>query len=107
MAKVVWTEEFQKQLDSYIVYASMEFGKSTAQRWADQIAVFEHRLELFPTSYSPERLLQGKGVLYRDCQLMHRRFKLIYYYDESEDTVHLVDIWDTKMSPKTLIKRIK
>ncbi len=32
MAKVVWTEEFQKQLDSYIVYASMEFGKSTAQR---------------------------------------------------------------------------
>ena len=73
MAKVVWTEEFQKQLDSYIVYASMEFGKSTAQRWADQIAVFEHRLELFPTSYSPERLLQGKGVLYRDCQLMHRR----------------------------------
>ena len=52
-------------------------------------------------------VLRGKDVLYRGCQLMHRRFKFIYYYDESEDIVHLVDIWDTKMDPKALIKRIK
>ena len=38
---------------------------------------------------------------------MNRRFKLIYYYDELEDIVHLVDIWDTRMNPKALIKRIK
>ena len=38
---------------------------------------------------------------------MNRRFKIIYYYDESEDTVHLVDIWDTRMNPKALIRRIK
>ena len=107
MAKIVWTEEFQEQLDSYIGNASKEFGRSTAHRWAEQIAAIEHRLELFPTSYSPEYLLRGKDVLYRACQLMHRRFKLIYYYDETEDTVHLVDIWDTRMNPKALIKRIK
>ena len=91
MAKIVWTEEFQQQLDS----------------WAEEIAAFEHRLELFPTSYSPEPLLKGKTVMYRGCQLMHRRFKLIYYYDESEDVVHIVDIWDTRMNPKALIRRIK
>jgi hypothetical protein len=39
--------------------------------------------------------------------MMHRRFKLLYFYDETEDTVHIVDIWDTRMKPETLMKRIK
>ena len=38
---------------------------------------------------------------------MSRRFKIIYYYDEVEDIVYIVDIWDTRMNPKTLIRRIK
>ncbi len=38
---------------------------------------------------------------------MSRRFKIIYTYDEEEDIVHIMDIWDTKRSPKALIKRIK
>ena len=107
MAKIIWTEEFQQQLESYIGYASMEFGKSTAIKWAEEIAAFEHRLESFPTSYSLEPLLKKKKVLYRGCQIMNRRFKIIYYYDEVEDIAHLIDIWDTKMNPKTLIRRIK
>ena len=107
MAKIVWTDAFHRQLDSYIGNASIEFGKSTALKWAEEIAAFEHRLESFPTSYSPEPLLKGKPLMYRGCQLMHRRFKLIYYYEEQEDTVHLIDIWDTKMNPKALIRRIK
>ena len=39
--------------------------------------------------------------------MMHRRFKLIYYYDKVEDCVHIIDIWDTRMDPKVLIRRIK
>lgn len=107
MAKVDWTERFQQQLDSYIGNASIEFGKSTALRWANEIASFEHRVSLFPTSYTPEDLLRGKVKLYRSCQVMSRRFKLIFYYEEAEDTIYLVDIWDTRMNPKALIKRIK
>ena len=38
---------------------------------------------------------------------MNTRFKLIFFYDEVENTVHLVDIWDTKRNPKTLIKGFK
>ena len=107
MAKVDWTEGFQQQLDSYIGNASIEFGKSTALRWAREIAAFEHRASLFPTSYTPEDLLRGKEKLYRSCQVMSRRFKLIFYYEEAEDTIYLVDVWDTRMNPKALIKRIK
>ena len=107
MAKIDWTEGFLQQLDYYIDNAIIEFGKSTALRWAHEIAAFEHRLESFPTSYSPEPLLHDKGVLYRGCHVMKRRFKIIYYYDEAEDVAHLVDIWDTKANPKALIRRIK
>ena len=38
--------------------------------------------------------------------MMGRRFKLVFYYDEGEDIVHIVDIWDTKRNPQTLVKRI-
>ena len=38
---------------------------------------------------------------------MHRRFKLIYFYDETKDVVNIMDVGDTKMNPKTLVKRIR
>lgn len=107
MAKIDWTDNFLQQLDNYIENACIEFGKLTAMKWADEIAAIEQRLKMYPTSYTPESLLKDKKVIYRRCHVMHRRFKLIYYYNEVEDTVHLVDIWDTRMNPKALIRRIK
>jgi len=41
------------------------------------------------------------------CHLISRRFKIIYTYDEVSNTVHIMDIWDTRMNPKALIRRIK
>lgn len=102
MAKIEWTEGFLQQLNSYIGNASIEFGKTTALRWAKEIAAFEHRLESFPTSYSTEPLLHDKELLFRGCHVMNRRFKIIYYYDEAKDVAHLVEIWDTKANPKAL-----
>ena len=107
MAKIDWTVKFLSQLDANIGYASSEFGRSTAIRWAEEIAAFEKRVMVYPTSYAPESLLRGKKELYRCCHLMNRRFKIIYYYDEVEDIVHLIDIWDSKANPKALVKRIK
>lgn len=107
MAKIKWTEVFIQQLDYYIGNASIEFGRSTANRWAKEIAAIEQKLKVYPTSYTPESLLLGREAIYRRCHIMHRRFKIIYYYDKAEDTVHFVDIWDTRMNPKALIQRIK
>ena len=107
MAKIDWTVKFLTQLDANIGYASSEFGRSTAIKWAEEISAFEKRVKVYPTSYAPESILRGKKELYRCCHLMNRRFKIIYYYDEVEDIVHLIDIWDTRMNPKALIRRIK
>ena len=107
MAKIDWTAQFLKPLDTNIGYASVEYGHSTAIRWAKEIAAFENRVQEHPTSYTIESLLNGKNKIYRRCHLMNRRFKIIFYYDEVEDIVHLIDIWDTRMDPKVLVRRIK
>ncbi len=37
---------------------------------------------------------------------MMKNFKLVYVYYPSSDTVHIVDIWDMRMNPEKLKKRI-
>ena len=64
MAKIEWTVNFMKLLDYYIENASVEYGKSTAMRWADEVAAVEQRLKSYPTSYTPESLLSDKDLLY-------------------------------------------
>ena len=107
MATIEWTDKFLKLLDLHIDYAKKEYGRSTAKRWAEEMAVIEERLRFYPTSYTPESLLAGKKFLYRRCHIMNRRFKIIYYYDKKEDVVHLIDIWDSRMNPKALTRRIR
>ena len=107
MAAIIWDKKAKLILDEYVENAFLEFGASTAQRWYTERLSIEWRLARQPESYPPEELLAGRKILYRRCHLMNRRFKFIYYYDETEDAVHIVDIWDTKQNPKTLIKRIK
>ncbi|MBR6841757.1 MAG: hypothetical protein IKM77_05590 [Prevotella sp.] len=107
MAKIKWHDLASMMLDYHVGYASLEYGKSTAMRWKTEVAAIEDTVSRYPEAYPPEELLKDKPVLYRRRTLMNRRFKLIYYYDEAEDTVHFMDIWDSRMKPETLIKRIK
>jgi plasmid stabilization system protein ParE len=107
MAKVIWEHSALIVLFDYVENARLEFGESTAKRWQKERKDAEWSLEHYPTSHTPEQLLRRKKKLYRGRHLMNRRFKLIYYYDETEDVVHIVDIWDTRMNPKALIRRIK
>ena len=107
MAKIKWTDEAILEFKMYVKNARSEFGVSTSRRWLTERKSIEWRLERYPTSYPPESLLLGRSTIYRQCHLMNRRFKFVYYYDEVEDVVHIVDIWDTLMNPKSLIQRIK
>ena len=107
MAKVIWEDNAIIVLLEYIENARKEYGNSTVKRWQKERKSIEWRLQRYPVSYPIEEILQERSILYRCCHLMNRRFKIIYYYNETEDTVRIVDIWDTKMNPKTLIRRIR
>lgn len=107
MVKIIWRKRPLQLLDYYIGNALEEYGRSTAMKWAEEIAIMEQRLMKYPSSYTIESLLLGRKKLFRRCPIMNRRFKIIYTYDETKDVVHIMDIWDTKMNPKALIRRIK
>lgn len=107
MAKIEWHMKAKQLFAGYVENANIEFGRKTACRWQSERKAIEGRLEHYPSSYPPEELLLGEKPLHRRCHMMNRRFKLIYFYDDAKDVVHIVDIWDTLSNPTALIRRIK
>ena len=105
MAQIRWTKKARRIFFDRVLYAYNEFGTTTAKRWQNERKRIEHQLELFPESYTPELFLSDRKRTYRSCHIM-RRFKIVYYYAKSSDIVHIVDIWDTKMSPDSLRQRM-
>ena len=106
MAKINWTKKADFLFDKYVFDAYLEYGQKTSQKWLKERIAFADRVAKHPESYTPESLLAERKRLYRSCHIM-RRFKIIYYYAPSSDTVHIVDIWDSRMNPETLKQRIK
>ena len=106
MVKIEWSDEAIQAFVAYVKNARIEFGETTAKRWLNERKNIEWRLERYPESYPPEELLVGRKLQYRRCSMMNRRFKLIYFYEESRNVVHIVDIWDVRRNPKTLTSRL-
>ena len=106
MAKVKWTIKADRLFDKYVFNAFLEYGRKTSQKWMEERIVFADRVAKHPESYTPEAMLADRKRHYRSCQIMDR-FKIVYYYAKSSDIVHVVDIWDMRMNPENLQRRIK
>ena len=106
MALVVSSETAQAELERILTYSLQEFGKLAARRIDEEQLRVKHRLSVFPKSGFPETLLEGRTHEYRSCTI-RKRFKMVYYYDEPTDTVHVMDFWVMRMSPTRLKKRMK
>lgn len=105
MAKIIWKKKAEILLADHIAYARQEFGVTTAQRWMNRVNKIEARLRRHPESYTPEPFVLNKCRLYRSALVM-KNFKLVYVYYPSSDTVRIVDIWDMRMNPEKLKRRI-
>ena len=105
MAQVIWQKRAEKELYRYLVKGFLEFGEATANNFAAAVARINDDLSKYPEIGFPEPLLKDRKKLYRARHIM-KRFKLIYYYAKSSDTVHVADIWDTRRNPTNLAKRI-
>ncbi len=106
MAQIIWQKRAEKELFSYLVKGFAEYGETTANHFAEKVAQQNETLSKFPEIGYPEPLLCNRKRLYRARHIL-KRFKIIYYYDNLSDVVHVVDLWDTKREPMKLAKRIK
>ena len=106
MAKIIWKPRAIRQLNAIIDFGVPEFGMVAFNRLDKRIQETENRLEQFPESYPLEPLLLNDHIMFRSC-ILRKRHKIIYHYNKAKDTVYLDDIWDMRMNPTTLKKRIK
>ena len=106
MAEVKWQKRAEQELYRYLVKGFLEFGESTANKFAERVSYLNSELGKYPEVGFPEPLLKGRKKKYRAYHI-NKRFKLIYYYAASSDTVHISDIWDVKREPLKLASRIK
>ena len=106
MATVIWTKHAHKEKDWLYLNGRLEFGITVANKTAQTILDIEKDLSKWPTSGFPEPLLRGTVPFYRSRHI-NKRFKIIYWYDETNDLVVIEDIWDIKRSPENLTKRVK
>jgi plasmid stabilization system protein ParE len=106
MAQVKWQKRAENELYRYLVKGFLEFGETTANRFAATVAHINDDLGKYPEIGYLEPLLKDRKKQYRARHIL-KRFKLIYYYAKSSDTVHVADIWDTRREPSKLASRIK
>jgi plasmid stabilization system protein ParE len=106
MAQIKWQKRAENELFRYLVKGYIEFGETTANNFAATVASINKDLERFPEIGYPEPFLKNRKKHYRARHIIGR-FKLIYYYNETTDTVHIADIWDMRRDPAKLANRIK
>jgi plasmid stabilization system protein ParE len=105
MVTIKWNKKARVLFREHILRAWIEFGEETALRWFQQRKKIEDNLNKHPEMYTPEPLIV-KSHVYRSAIIM-KRFKIVHFYIPSSNTVRIVDIWDMRMNPASLKKRIK
>ena len=104
--QVKWFAKAQQHWDEQLDYCAETFGKSVALEGIKTVEEKIERICKFPTAGTPEPLLKGERLTYRFVHIQ-KRIKLIYRYDEQQQTIYIVDVWNTRMSPQRLIDRMK
>lgn len=105
MVKISWTERAALAKEKVLELGYKEFGETAVKRLYRRILEVQDQLECFPFIGKCELLLEDFALEYRSI-VFHIHYKIVYYYDESTDTVYISDIWDTRRSPRNLRKRI-
>jgi plasmid stabilization system protein ParE len=104
--EVKWYDKAQQHWDEQLTYCAETFGRQTALESIQTVEDKIERLCKFPESGTPEPLLKNEKQQYRFVHIQ-KRIKLIYRYDKQQETIYIVDVWNTRMSPQRLLERMK
>ena len=106
MAAIKTKDSFKQEFASILSYSLTEFGESTLMRFNKEYDKIQKRLSKHPLSSPREPLLRIYFRPYRYSIIM-KNWKIIYRYDEPNDQVIFIDIWDMRMSDKRLLQQFK
>lgn len=86
-------------IDCHLEYS----GEKSALKFSKQLDDKLKMVLRFPESGHPEPLLKDRKLLYR-AKIINKHYKLIYFVDG--EVIRVSAIWDMRMSPTKLVKRI-
>ena len=104
--KIEWENRAEAEFYQILTYGKKTFGLRCVQNLQREVELQTLRLSLFPQMGSQEYCLCNLEKEYRSI-VVYPHFKLIYYINEAHETIYIVDIWDTRMSPTKLIRRFR
>lgn len=106
MAHIKLLDPFKKELRDMVVYTLAEFGATSVKRFNKELDDIKHRLMLHPLSSPRESMLKRFHRPYHSA-IIKENWKIIYRYDEANDLVIFVDLWDMRRNPRYLIRQFK
>lgn len=106
MANIKLLDPFKDELRTTLRYSLDEFGITTVLRFNKELDNIKNRLSKHPLSSPREPLLKSFLRPYRSA-IIRKNWKIIYRYDEQNDRVILIDLWDMRKHPRTLVRQFK
>lgn len=102
--KTILTNLAKQQIRQTAKYIHKEFGKKRRDEFIQEVRQARHLLESTPHIGSAEPLLAELPDMYRSYVMNHLN-KIIYRL--KDDTIVIVDLWDTRREPGKLVDEVK
>ena len=103
MMEVRLLKAADRQIDRVYAYGELRFGTRAAEELHARIVDHLRLLAAQPYIGVVEPSLKSRRYVYRSL-VVHKHFKLVYYVDESRQTVFIADLWDTRREPARLAR---
>jgi len=101
---IKWDKGTRQSVDATAQYIAEHDGAMASADFLEEVLHVVRLLPLVPYLGALERLLYRSKVKFRSI-VVGKYNKLIYYV--RQDEIVIVDFWDTRMSPKTLVQRLQ
>ena len=102
--KIHWTKESREQWRKTALYIQHEWGVSALRKFVENTEKIQNQLMEFSYFGKIEPLLADRSKLYRSI-VLSKQNKIIYYIQD--DTIYIVDFWDTRCEPKKQARKTK
>lgn len=102
--KLNWTERADNRVDEIKAYYKEKSIKAAERIVSDIVAAVEP-LKEFPQMAAIDTLLSDLPKSFRSLVVRHI-YKIIYYIDESNDTINIVTVWDCRQDNKRLKEEV-
>lgn len=96
---VKWSQRAERSWYKTLQQINDEFGYQSAVKFRKETSAAVKQILKFPKSGPPEDLLASADKEYRGLTFGTYN-KMIYCITETEEEIHLDDIWDTRREPK-------